>query len=300
MPTKVVQLSGGVGGARLARGFLGLDDVNLTVIVNVGDDTVVHGLSVSPDVDTVCYTLAGIEGPMGWGRAEETFHFNDELATYGLDNTFQLGDRDLALKVARTRHLAGGGSLSSFTEYVCRALGVDASIIPVTDDPLRTKVELGDGWTTFVDYFVTRRHQDPLISVAFDGAQDAQPAPGVIGAIAGADIVVIGPSNPILSIWPIIAVPGIEETLANRDDIVAVSPLISGQAVKGPARQVLEAEGFTPDTAGVVASYQGLVSRIYVDVNDTVALKDTQVVGTDIMIGTLEASKRLAREIVGG
>lgn len=295
---KVVQLSGGVGGARLARGFLGLSDVELTVVVNVGDDATLHGMEVSPDLDTVCYTLAGIEGPYGWGRADETFEFNRELARYGIDNTFQLGDQDLALKLARTLAMSDGQTLSEFTRTATTALAIEATVLPATDSRLRTMIELESGWTTFVDYFVTRRHRDRLVSIRIDGAETASPAPGVLESIQQADLVVIGPSNPVLSIWPILAVSSIRRALEHRSDLVAVSPLIGGQAVKGPAREVMEAHELTPDTLGIVQSYGGLVSTIYVDHQDVVSIDGVTVVGSDIMIQSSEAAQRLASEIV--
>ena len=294
---KVVQLSGGVGGARLARGFAALDHVDLSVVVNVGDDTEVHGLAVSPDVDAVCYALAGIEGPQGWGRAKESFNFNEELATYGIDNTFRLGDRDLALKLARTVALSRGETLSDFTAHVTRALGINSPVLPATDDRLRTVVRLPDGWTSFMDYFVARRHRDPVESLRFEGAESARPAPGVLEAINNADIVVIGPSNPILSIWPILAIADIKEALVAHGGLVAVSPLIAGKAIKGPAREVLLSSGLSPDTRGIAASYEGLVDRLYVDPKDTIAISGVSVVPSNIMIDTLDSAIRLAREI---
>lgn len=295
---KVVQLSGGVGGARLARGFAALDGVDFTVVVNVGDDSEIHGIAVSPDVDTVCYTLAGVEGPMGWGRAKETFDLNEELARYGIDNTFRLGDRDLALKLARTVALQNGETLSAFTKTACRALGVHASVLPATDDKLRTVVQLESGWTSFMDYFVARRHQDVVKSVRFDGAENADPAPGVIEAIAEADLVVIGPSNPILSIWPIMSIPRVREALDRKAEIIAVSPLIGGKAVKGPASEVLGAYGFESSVTGVVESYDGLVTRLFVDRGDVAEIPGVEVIGTDVMVSALDDSIRLAREIV--
>src|SRR5690606_37913852 len=198
---KVVELSGGVGGARLARGLDALPDIDLTVVVNVGDDERFHGLLVSADIDTVLYTLAGIEGPEGWARRDDTFAFNDELARYGVDNRFRIGDRDLALIVTRTARLAAGESLSKITADLARA-----PVLPATDDTLRTEVRLDSGWTSFQDYFVIRRNRDEVREVAYRGAEDARPAPGVIESIEAADLVVIGPSNPPLSVWPILAV----------------------------------------------------------------------------------------------
>ncbi len=159
---KVVELSGGVGGARLARGLAAVPEVDLTVVVNVGDDASNHGLHISPDLDTVTYTLAGVEGPHGWGRAEETFTLNDELGRFGVDNTFQLGDRDLALKLFRTNELANGARLSEVTGTIARAFDVSPTVLPATDDSLRTMVRTADGWLSFQEYFVDRRHEDEV------------------------------------------------------------------------------------------------------------------------------------------
>ncbi len=295
---KVVQLSGGVGGARLARGFSALDDVELTVIVNVGDDTEVHGLAVSPDLDTVCYSLAGIEGPFGWGRRKETFNFNEELATYGIDNTFRLGDRDLALKLARTVALSRGETLSQFTAAATSALDIDAKVLPATDDQLRTVVRLADGWTSFMDYFVARRHKDDVHEIEFQGAPAATAAPGVVEALESADLVVFGPSNPVLSIWPILAVAEIRQALEERRDVTAVSPLIGGKAVKGPAREVMISQGLAPDIGGIAHAYEGLLRRLFVDSGDVVEIRGVDVIGTNVMAASLDDSMNLARQIV--
>ena len=230
---KVVELSGGVGGARLARGLAQLPDVDLTVIVNVGDDSRVHGLHVSPDIDTVLYTLAGIEGPYGWGRAKDSFAFNSELARFGIDNSFALGDLDLALKVARTTWRESGETLTECTGRATVALGVEARVLPATNDIVSTTVQVDDGWISFREYFVTRRHQDRVLGLSYDGIEEANVPPEVEMAIRDADHVIIGPSNPPLSIWPILDIPGMRELLRDRE-ITAVSPLIGGRAGEGP------------------------------------------------------------------
>ncbi|MGH3650282.1 MAG: 2-phospho-L-lactate transferase CofD family protein, partial [Acidimicrobiia bacterium] len=193
---RIVELSGGVGGARLARGLAALPGVELTVVVNVGDDAVNHGLQVSPDLDTVVYTLAGLEGPHGWGRQDDSFFFNQELTRFGLDNTFRIGDRDLALKLYRTIEMGKNGTLSAVTESIAHSFGLAARVLPVTDDDVRTRVRVADGWLSFQEYFVDRRHQDTVLEIEFAGADRARPAPGVLEAITGADQVIIGPSNP--------------------------------------------------------------------------------------------------------
>lgn len=298
---KVVQLSGGVGGGRMARGFAALAEVDLTVVVNVGDDDDNHGLSICPDLDTVVYTLAAVEGAEGWGRAEDTFALNTELARFGVDNTFQLGDRDLALKLFRTNALRSGTPLSKVTEDVAASFGIRAVVTPVTDDRVRTMVRVGDGWVTFQEYFVTRRHQDEVAELRFDGSESATPAPGVLEAIAEADAVVIGPSNPPLSIWPILAVPGVRKAVSAHPRVTAVSPLVSGKSVRGPADRVLLSLGLGPGNGGVAKSYSGLIHRLVIDETDHSQvgdLTDVEVVITSTLIADPGEAARLARLLV--
>jgi LPPG:FO 2-phospho-L-lactate transferase len=262
-------MSGGVGGARLARGFAALEGTDLSVVVNVGDDTSIHGLHVSPDLDTVVYTLAGLEGPLGWGRAEDTFSTNSELARFGLDNTFQLGDLDLALKIFRTSRLADGASLSEVTKSVTAAFGLDVAVLPASDDAIRTMVTIEGGeHLSFREYFVDRGHRDHVDRLDFAGADTASPSPGVVESIDDAALVVIGPSNPPLSIWPILAIEQIETAVRRHPRVVAVSPLIGGKALKGPADTVLSDLGLGSGTAGVLAAYEGLIQTLVVDVSD--------------------------------
>ncbi len=262
-----MELSGGVGGARLARGLDRLDSVDLTIVVNVGDDDDIHGLHVAPDIDTVVYTLAGIEGQHGWGRSDDTFETNDEIGALGHDNNFKLGDRDLAMNILRTEALRNGTSLSTFTASVAKHLGVGAWVVPVTDDRQRTIIETEDGEVLgFQEYFVTRQTRDTVAGVRFDGSPS--PAPGVLEAIDQADMVFIAPSNPPLSIWPILAVPGLFDAVARHENVVAVSPLFEGKALKGPADRVMGSLGLPPGNAGVLAAYDGLLNRLIVDVSD--------------------------------
>lgn len=297
---KIVELSGGVGGARLARGLAALEQVDLTVVVNVGDDAENHGLVVCPDIDTVIYTVAGEEGPYGWGRRDDTFHFNEELARFGVDNTFRLGDRDMALKVYRTRQMAIN-SLSKVTAAISRSFGIEAAILPATDDRLRTMVRIDAGWITFQEYFVDRRYRDDVLELRFDGCETASPAPGVVEAIGRSDRVIIGPSNPPLSIWPIMAIPGIREAVAEHPDVTAVSPLIGGKTVKGPAARVMRSLGLPGGNAGVVAAYEGLVDRLVIDHADEAtadSLEVPEIVITDTLIQQKDQGVRLARELV--
>jgi LPPG:FO 2-phospho-L-lactate transferase len=298
---KIVQLSGGVGGARLARGFAALPGVELTVVVNVGDDALNHGLHISPDIDTVVYTLAGIEGPHGWGRAGDTFALNEELARFGVDNTFQLGDRDLALKLYRTDRMRSGDALSVVTRAIARSFGLEAEVLPVTDDPLRTSVRIEDGWVSFQEYFVGRGHRDEVLELRFEGSDEARPAPGVVESIDTSDRVVIGPSNPPLSIWPVLAVEAVRDAVKRHPNVAAVSPLIGGRTVKGPADRVMASLGLPPGNAGVAVAYEGLIDRLVIDTtdgDDAASIPGIEVTVTHTLIADTEAASRLAAELL--
>ena len=299
---KVVEMSGGVGGARMARGFDQVQDCEFTVIVNVGDDERIHGLHISPDIDTVIYTLAGVEGPDGWGRAQDSFNLNNELARFGVDNTFRLGDRDLAVNLFRTSSLSAGEVLSEITRTVTEGFGVTANVIPVTDDYLRTEIQVEESdWISFQEYFVFRRTQDTVSAVRFEGADIAGPAPGVVAAISEADLVVIGPSNPPLSIWPILAVIDVREALSEHPNVVAVSPLFGGRALKGPADRVMKSLGLEAGNAGVVEAYEGLVNTLIIDTQDAgdvPQLASVQTSVTDTRIKDPAAAARLAEELI--
>lgn len=284
----------------MARGLAAVGDVDLTVVVNVGDDSDNHGLAVSPDIDTVIYTLAGEEGPYGWGREGDTFGFNDELARFGIDNTFRIGDRDLALKVFRTLRLQHS-PLSTVTQEICVAFGLNATVLPVTDDRLRTSVRIDEGWISFQEYFVVRRHRDEVHELDYQGSESARPAPGVLEAINAADTLVIAPSNPPMSIWPVLAVPGVHDAVEAHPYVVAVSPLVGGKTVKGPADKVMLSLGLPPGNAGVAAAYEGLIDVLVVDESDrgdTPTSKDYEVVVTSTLIPDRETGSQLAKEIL--
>lgn len=302
MSTRVVEISGGVGGARLARGLAAIEGIDLTVVVNVGDDAPIHGLHVSPDLDTVIYTLARLEGPLGWGRADDSFVANTELARFGVDNTFRLGDLDLALKLFRTHRLAEGRTLAEVTESTRDAFGLDTKVLPATNDPVRTMVTIAGGRRlTFREYFVDRGHRDHVESLDFVGADAAAPAPGVVEAIEEADVVVIGPSNPPLSIWPIFAIEQIEENVRRHPRVVAVSPLISGRALKGPADVVLSDLGLGSGTAAVLAAYAGIVDTLIVDTMDAadaVEAGGVRIVALDTRIAEPGPAAALAKAIL--
>lgn len=301
----VALLSGGVGGARLARGLAAvLDPADLTVVVNIGDDAEFYGLHVSPDLDTVAYTLVGREGPRGWGRADDSFAVMDHLESLGVDTRFRVGDADLAANLLRTSALRSGEPLSAVTARLAAALGVPCRLLPATDDPLRTRLRLPSGeWLPFQEYFVLRGHRDEVAEVDYQGAADARPAPGVLAALGEAATVVIAPSNPPLSIWPILAIPGIREALATTPRVVAVSPLFGGKALKGPADRVMAALGLPAGNAGVLAAYEGLLTDLVVDAGDR---KDLDALGggpvrlhaADTLIAEAPAATRFARELL--
>ena len=268
IPT-VVLLSGGVGGARLARGFEHLPDVGTTVVVNVGDDDIIYGLSVSPDIDTVLYTLAGVEGPHGWGRAGDTMVLMQHLDTLGVDTRFRLGDADAALNICRTMRLEAGEPLHEITAALAGSFGIRSRIVPASNHPVRTRLRTEpDLWMPFQEYFVLRGHRDEVLEVRYAGAAEATAAPGVVEAIRAADAVVIAPSNPPLSIWPILAVSDIAAALGKARRVMAVSPLFGGRALKGPADQVMASLGLPAGNAGILAAYEGRLDDLFIDSGD--------------------------------
>ena len=277
---KVVALSGGVGGARFLRGLVEVvDPANVTVVANIGDDVEVLGLHVSPDVDSIVYALAGVaDDERGWGRADESWHALDVVRELRGEAWFALGDRDLGLHLVRTQALAAGEPLSAVTARIAQALGLPVHVLPATDDRLRTWLDTPAGALEFQRWFVERRHEDEVDGVRFVGAEAARPAPGVLEALGAADVIVVAPSNPYVSVWPILAVPGIRNALAERRvPAVAVSPLVGGRAVKGPADRMLRrlAGGTTP--AHVARCYEGLIDALVLDEADAGAAGDLPV-----------------------
>jgi LPPG:FO 2-phospho-L-lactate transferase len=299
---KVVELSGGVGGARMARGLAAVPEVDLTVVVNVGDDEDIHGLHVSADLDTVIYTLAGVEGPDGWGRSADTFVLNDELARFGVDNRFQLGDLDLALNLFRTQALAAGKLLSAITAEIAASFDIRVDVVPATNDNLRTELRIeGDEWLSFQEYFVLRGNRDEVKELRYPGSEVAQPAPGVLKAIGSADVVVIAPSNPPLSIWPILAINEIRRAIRSHQRVVAVSPLFGGKALKGPADRVMASLGLPAGNAGVIEAYAGLIDMLVVDTQDAGdarQLGSVEIMVTDTRMATATRARELAEEIL--
>jgi len=302
--TRVVVLSGGVGGARLARGFEYLEGVEATVVVNVGDDDTFYGWSVSPDIDTVLYTLAEIEGPQGWGRADDSSVLMDHLESFGVDTRFRIGDADAALNLYRTMRLQAGDPLHTITTDLATMMGISSRVLPATNDRLRTRVRVGTkGWMDFQEYFVLRGHQDRVDEVRFVGQETAQAAPGVVEAINEAETVVIAPSNPPLSVWPILAVAEIAAAVGRGRPVIAVSPLFGGRALKGPADQVLTSLGFPPGHAGVLAAYPDLIRDFFIDHEDQQEQSALAESGVSVHVGSTRIAGReqaigLARQIL--
>jgi LPPG:FO 2-phospho-L-lactate transferase len=299
----VAVLSGGVGGARFLRGVLGVvDPGNVSIVGNVADDIEVLGLRVSPDLDSILYTLTGLaDEDRGWGRAGETWQALETVAQLGGESWFQLGDRDIGLHLVRTELLRRGVPLSEATEQIAHALGLEAQLLPATDDPLRTFVETPDGTFPFQTWFVARRHRDEVDAVHYAGAPEATPAPGVIDALAAADVVLIAPSNPYVSIGPILAVTGIRTALeARRVPCVAVSPLIGGLAVKGPADRMLRRLAGGTSPAHVASCYPGLIDALVIDEMDAPAEAPdgVRVVVARTLMSDVAAARRLAAAVL--
>ncbi len=269
-------------------------------MVNVGDDERIYGVHVAADLDTVTYTLAGIEGPLGWGIVDDTFNVMAGLETLEVDTSFRLGDRDLALCLRRTQMLDDGVPLSMVTDEIRSALGVGPTILPATDDELRTRINTVEaGWMAFQDYFVRRGHRDEVIGLEYAGSSEALPAPGVIEAITTADTVLVAPSNPPLSIHPILAISAIRQAVASAPKVIAVSPLFGGKALKGPADRVMASIGLPAGSAGVLAAYSGLISDLVIDTADA-ADADTlagevRIHSTDTRFTQAEPATRFAR-----
>jgi LPPG:FO 2-phospho-L-lactate transferase len=294
---KVTVLSGGVGGARFLRGVVdAVDPANVTAIVNVGDDLEVLGLSVSPDLDSVVYALADLsDEERGWGRADETWNALATVEALGGDAWFRLGDRDLGLHLVRTQALRAGEPLSAVTARLTAALGLEATILPATDDSVRTWLDTPNGSFDFQHWFVARAHRDPVDRVRFEGAADARPAPGVLEALHEADLILVAPSNPFVSIAPILAVARIRSALERRRvPCVAVSPLIGGKAIKGPAADMLaRLEGGTTP-AHVAQCYAGLIDALVVDEADAAGDAGVRTIVTKTLMRDAASRRALA------
>ena len=300
---KVAVLSGGVGGARFVRGLVeALPPEDVTVIGNVGDDVEVLGLHVSPDLDSLLYALAGLnDEARGWGRADETWTALETVSALGGEDWFRLGDRDLGLHLVRTRALREGEALSSVTQRLASALGVRTRIVPATDDRLATLVETAAGVFGFQDWFVRRGHRDEPDGFRFEGAETAKPAPRTVDALAEADLLLIAPSNPHVSIWPILAVRELRAAVAARVvPCIAVSPLVGGRAVKGPADRMLARLAGGTSPAHVAACYHGLIDALVVDEADADDLDGLTVrpIVTKTLMTDADARRRLAEAAI--
>lgn len=303
---KVVALAGGVGGAKLAHGLAQvLPPEDLTVIVNTGDDFEHYGLYICPDLDTVCYTLAGIANPeTGWGRADETWNAIENISKLGGSDWFKLGDRDLATHLERTRRLKEGYSLSQITRDFCKAWGIDHTVLPMSDKPVRTFVETDEGELAFQDYFVHRRCEPRVKGFWFDGINEAEPVRGAREAIESADAIVICPSNPWVSIDPILQV--LSPLIAGAGAgvrLVSVSPIIGGQAVKGPAAKMYRELGIEPSALAVANHYRGLATHFVLDkideqLNESVKGLSMRTYVTNTLMKSHEDRKRLAADLL--
>jgi LPPG:FO 2-phospho-L-lactate transferase len=302
---KVAVLSGGVGGARFLRGLVGvIPPSDVTIVGNVADDLQVLGLHVSPDLDSILYTLTGrSDDERGWGRADESWRALETVGELGGDDWFRLGDRDLGLHLVRTELLRAGVPLHEATSRIARALGLEAVLLPATDDPVRTFLETPAGTFPFQTWFVARGHRDEVDAVRFEGADAARPAPGVLEVVAGADLILLAPSNPYVSLGPILAVRELREALARRSvPCVAVSPLIDGRAVKGPADRMLRRLAGGTSPRHVASCYEGLIDALVVDeadAGDLDGLGDVRPIVTRTLMRDREARRRLADAALG-
>ena len=301
----IIALSGGVGGAKLALGLSRImPPEDLLVVVNTGDDFEHLGMSISPDIDTVAYTLSGLANrEVGWGRHDETWSFMETMEALGGDTWFRLGDRDMALHVERTRRLRNGESLSVVTADLCRRMGVGPRVVPMTDDPVRTRLLTDLGWLDFQEYFVHRRCEPVVSQLQFQGAGAAKPHPAFLEALADESLeaVVICPSNPFISVEPILAIPGVREALmACKAPIIAVSPIIAGRAVKGPTAKMMTELGLDPSAGTVAQRYANLLDGYVIDHADMseVVSIDARVTLAQTLMTTMEDREALAKIVV--
>ena len=300
----IVALAGGVGAARFLEGLVRVaPPETVTVIVNTGDDAEFYGLHVSPDVDIVVYTLAGIVNTEhGWGITGDSFNALEMLDRLGRETWFQLGDRDLATLIHRTDLLRRGLSLSEATAQIATALGVRSRILPMSDQPVRTTVRTAAGWLAFQEYFVKLRTEPEVLEIAYSGADISQPAPGVVEAIHTAEAIVLCPSNPLVSIGTNLAVPGIRESLvASSASVVAISPIVGGGTIKGPADRMMRGLGMEVSPVGVARAYQDFLDVLVLDVQDAHYAHEIEQLGirtlvTDTIMRTLDIKERLASE----
>ncbi len=302
----LVLLTGGTGGAKLVLGFHEeTAPEDLVVVCNTGDDSVVHGLHVSPDVDTIVYTLAGLIDPAkGWGVRDDTFTVLDQLRRLGNETWFHLGDRDIATHLTRTRLLAEGQPLSRVTAGLCRELGVRSTVLPMSDHRVETRLSTSAGELSFQEYFVKARWQPEVLSLRYRGIETCGPSPGLLQAIHGAALVVVCPSNPATSIGPILAVPGVREALRETPArVAAVSPMVQGRSFSGPAHKLMATLGVEASVEGLARAYRDFVDVLVIDTEDrdlqsAIEQLDVEVRATSIRMDTLDDKKRLARDLL--
>src|SRR6202158_1920924 len=305
-PRSITALAGGVGASKLLLGLYEVMDPGvLTIIVNIGDDITLHGLKISPDLDIVTYTLAGIIDPSkGWGFRGETFHALKRLAAFGRANWFNLGDRDLATHIHRSALLVEGKSLSDAAECIRLALGVKSSILPMSNEPVPTIIDSSEGALHFQEYLVKRRTEPVVRGIRFDGVENARPAPGVLQTISDADRIVICPSNPLISIGPILAVPGVREALrARKKDVIAVCPIVGGKSLKGPSDKMLEQLGHEPSAHGVAKLYSDFTGTFVIDSVDASQADPIRTLGMRVVVlptvmKTRAQKRKLARALL--
>ena len=293
---KIVYLSGGIGGAKLAKGFYHSKDIDLTIIINTGDDEVIHGVPLSPDIDSVMYALAGIEGEMGWGIANDTFSVSEEYKKF-IPQNFSIGDKDLALNLYRNQLLSEGKSLTEITKLFAEHLNLECNLIPMTDDTVSTKLKTDDGsLLDFQEYFVEKKAKPKLTEVVYSGAEKAKVSDQLIKNIEESEIVVIGPSNPILSIGPILSLNKLKEKLSEHNNVYVINPFIENKAIKGPSKNNFEDLGYTSDIQGIKNFYKDVGNKYIVHPGDSDGAEDT--VEHNILFNELENSKKLVEFIV--
>ena len=293
---KIVYLSGGIGGAKLAKGFYHSKDIDLTIIINTGDDEVIHGVPLSPDIDSVMYALAGIEGEMGWGIANDTFSVSEEYKKF-IPQNFSIGDKDLALNLYRNQLLSEGKSLTEITKLFAEHLNLECNLIPMTDDTVSTKLKTDDGsLLDFQEYFVEKKAKPKLTEVVYNGAEKAKVSDQLIKKIEESEIVVIGPSNPILSIGPILSLNKLKEKLSEHNNVYVINPFIENKAIKGPSKNNFEDLGYTSDIQGIKNFYKDVGNKYIVHPGDSDGAQDT--IEHNILFNELENSKKLVEFIV--
>lgn len=302
---KVTLFAGGVGGAKMAEGFAALEDVDLTIIGNVADDEPFHGLWVSPDIDTVTYTLAGlIDRKQGWGVADESLNALGVLKTLGEPTWMTLGDKDLGLHIYRTMRRAEGDRPSDIARHIAKAFGIKSTIVLPTDDWMQTRLVTDIGPLSFQEYFVRERCEPVVQEIWFEGVEFAKPTPEALEAVENADLIAFAPSNPLVSIDPILVIPGLHDAIVEASaSVVAVSPLIAGKTVKGPAARMMEQLGLEPSALGVARHYQGVVDTLVIDAKDAALQDPIEALGmeastTDIVMPTLERKRELAAHMM--